>query len=31
MDLSENNMQLGYIRTDGCGGKATIILNYILK
>lgn len=31
INLTETKMQLGYIRTDACGGKATIILNYIAK
>ena len=31
IDLTETKLQLGYIRTDACGGKATIILNYIAK
>jgi hypothetical protein len=31
IELTETKMQLGYIRTDACGGKATIILNYYAK
>jgi len=31
IELTETKLQIGYIRTDACGGKATIILNYYAK